>query len=50
VTPLSAIADLAHYAWPDPDDERICAQIYRMAKAYLGGGTLLDGRYRSNGD
>jgi uroporphyrinogen decarboxylase len=32
--PLADPAALARYPWPDPDDERLCGQIYRMAEAY----------------
>jgi hypothetical protein len=29
--PLADVKALAHYRWPDPDDERICGRIYRQA-------------------
>lgn len=29
--PLAAVEDLAHYQWPDPDDERICGPLYQAA-------------------
>lgn len=37
--PLAEVGSLAHYRWPDPDDERICGKIYDMARAYRAGET-----------
>jgi uroporphyrinogen decarboxylase len=34
VNPLADPAALAGYTWPDPDDERICGQVYRLAQTY----------------
>ncbi|MBE0697169.1 MAG: hypothetical protein IH586_09615, partial [Anaerolineaceae bacterium] len=34
VNPLAEPSALAAYAWPDPEDERICGQIYRLADTY----------------
>lgn len=44
--PLSDVAALQDYRWPDPDDERICGQIYRMAQAFPGGDLFLAGSNR----
>jgi uroporphyrinogen decarboxylase len=44
--PLSNPANLKSYTWPDPDDERICAQLYRMAGDFAGGDLLLAGHHR----
>lgn len=44
--PLADVADLKGYRWPDPDDERICGKIYRMAGAYAGGDRFLAGSHR----
>ncbi len=43
--PLAEVGNLKGYVWPDPDDERICGQIYKMAnerpgdasESFLGG-------------
>ncbi len=32
--PLAEMDALRGYAWPDPDDERICGKIYRNAEAF----------------
>jgi uroporphyrinogen decarboxylase len=37
--PLAKVEALRRYHWPNPDDERICARIYRMAGTDLGNGT-----------
>jgi len=39
--PLAEPGALRSYRWPDPDDERLCAQIYRMAEANPRGDTFL---------
>lgn len=42
--PLAEIKSLRSYRWPDPNDERICGQIYRMAedcRRRCGDGELL---------
>lgn len=30
--PLADVSSLKSYIWPDPDDERICGKIYKMAE------------------
>ena len=32
--PLAKVEDLQDYQWPDPNDERICSQIYQMAELF----------------
>jgi uroporphyrinogen decarboxylase len=44
--PLSDVTALQDYRWPDPDDERICGQIYRMAQAFPAGELFLAGSHR----
>ena len=44
--PLGDMNNLKNYQWPDPDDERICGQIYRMAKDFPGGDLFLSGSQR----
>ena len=44
--PLAAPSDLRHYRWPDPNDERLVGQIYRLAAASPGGPQFLTGRHR----
>jgi len=39
-------AALATYAWPDPDDERICRQIYEQAAGWDQPATFLCGSHR----
>jgi hypothetical protein len=46
VTPLARIDSLRQYDWPDPDDERICGNIYRLADAFSGGDRFLAGSHR----
>jgi uroporphyrinogen decarboxylase len=46
VTPLARIDSLRLYQWPDPDDERICGNIYRLADAFPGGDRFLAGSHR----
>ena len=41
--PLAELRSLKVYHWPDPNDERMCGQIYRMAKAFSGGDLFLAG-------
>ena len=45
--PLAGVDHLKAYAWPDPDDERICGRIYQMAESYPGGDTFLGGSHRN---
>ena len=44
--PLDEPAKLRNYQWPDPDDERICGQIRRMASELTGGDWFLGGSHR----
>lgn len=44
--PLAEISSLGSYTWPDPNDERICGKIYKMAKDFSGGDIFLSGRNR----
>jgi uroporphyrinogen decarboxylase len=47
VHPLADLpAALANYRWPDPDDERICGQIYEQAVAWDRAQTFLCGSHR----
>ncbi len=46
VHPLADVASLADYAWPDPDDEKICGRIHRLAGMYEKGDQFLGGRHR----
>ena len=46
VHPIADPAALARYAWPDPDDERVCGRIYRMAEACDRGDRFLAGSHR----
>ena len=34
INPLADISALRSYSWPDPDDERICAPIYKQMSAF----------------
>jgi uroporphyrinogen decarboxylase len=44
--PLDEPAKMKGYRWPDPDDERICGQIRRMAREFKGGDLFLGGTHR----
>jgi len=44
--PLSEFKNLQSYIFPDPDDERICGQIYAMKEKYTGGDCFLGGSHR----
>ena len=44
--PLAEVTNLQGYGWPDPDDERICGRIYRLAEAFEGGDQFLGGSHR----
>jgi uroporphyrinogen decarboxylase len=46
VHPLAKVDSLKSYRWPDPDDERICGRIYRMAEDFPGGDVFLGGSHR----
>ena len=46
INPLADMADLKHYAWPNPDDERICAKIYAMKNRFASGDCFLAGSHR----
>ncbi len=46
VHPLAKIESLRSYPWPDPDDERICGQIYKGAKDSAPDGRFLCGSHR----
>jgi uroporphyrinogen decarboxylase len=37
LNPLAETRALKSYQWPDPDDERICSRIYKMAEGFPGG-------------
>jgi hypothetical protein len=36
---LADLHVLKQYKWPDPNDERICSKIFRLAQAFPGGVT-----------
>ena len=44
--PLADMGSLKGYRWPNPDDERICGQIYAMAEAFPHGDRFLAGSNR----
>jgi uroporphyrinogen decarboxylase len=45
--PLADLAcQLSSYEWPDPDDDRICSQIYDQAQGWDSSETLLTGSHR----
>lgn len=44
--PLADMNNLKTYQWPDPDDERIYRQIYKMADKFPGGDIFLSGSNR----
>ena len=44
--PLADVKRLKQYHWPDPNDERICAKIYRMAEDFPGDDRFLAGNHR----
>ncbi len=45
--PLADLPDaLGRYAWPDPDDPRICSTIYQQAEGWDGEATFLVGSHR----
>ena len=44
--PLADVGSLKDYRWPDPNDERICGQIYEKAKGFPGGDVFLSGSNR----
>jgi uroporphyrinogen decarboxylase len=47
VHPLADLARaLGDYAWPDPDDERICGWIYQQARGWDSRETILQGSHR----
>ena len=47
INPLANLAEmLPQYCWPDPQDERICGQIYIQAKAWDQADTFLTGSHR----
>jgi uroporphyrinogen decarboxylase len=46
VAPLAEPSALSRYSWPDPNDERICAAVYRQAAADHDSDTFLAGRHR----
>lgn len=43
---LADVRSLKSYHWPDPNDERICAKIFRMAQEFPDGDLLLGGSHR----
>lgn len=45
--PLEEPEALKNYKWPDPNDPRICSQIYEMAKAPHDTDTFLTGSHRN---
>ncbi|RPJ02000.1 MAG: hypothetical protein EHM39_02480, partial [Chloroflexi bacterium] len=44
--PLADSSAQEAYRWPDPDDPRICQQIYKMAAAFPGDDRFLGGSHR----
>ncbi|MBI4786412.1 MAG: hypothetical protein HY782_05130 [Chloroflexi bacterium] len=44
--PLAEPGKLTDYEWPDPNDERICGKIYRMARDFNGRDQFLGGFHR----
>ena len=45
-SPLADMKNFKNYVFPDPNDERICAQIYENKKNYDGGDCFLAGSHR----
>jgi len=46
VNPLAEVSALRTYRWPDPDDERICGQIYQQAAEFPHDDRFLAGNHR----
>ena len=46
--PLSKPALLSEYLWPDPEDARICGQIYQLYDKFPGGDLFLCGSHRDS--
>lgn len=44
--PLADVGALRTYAWPDPDDERICEKIFRLHRQFGGEDVFLEGSHR----
>lgn len=44
--PLAEIESIEHYDWPDPDDPRLCQQIYDMAEGFSSDDRFLCGSHR----
>jgi uroporphyrinogen decarboxylase len=44
--PLAHVNSLKSYEWPNPDDERICGKIYRMAESFAHDTKFLTGHHR----
>lgn len=44
--PLADIKNYKNYIFPDPNDERICGQIYELKNKYNGGDCFLAGSHR----
>ena len=44
--PLSEVASLKHYRWPDPHEQRICGSIYEMAESFADAYEFLTGDHR----
>jgi uroporphyrinogen decarboxylase len=44
--PLDEPSKLASYRWPDPDDERLCGRIHKLAADFPGDGRFLAGSHR----
>lgn len=45
--PIAEVEKLDGYQWPDPNDERICGKIYRLAGKFPGGDVFLMGSHRN---
>ena len=46
INPLADMSCLREFKWPEPNDERICGQIYKMKEAYEGGDCFIAGSHR----
>ena len=46
INPLAMPENLKSYIWPDPNDDRICAKIYKTRESYDGSDVFIGGSHR----